>query len=132
MLMHGSQRTRRARRAAQAALAVVFALGVVLGPAGALAVSPATMYSPLVPERVSISSSGVQGDNWSNTPAISDDGRFVAFESRATNLADGDSNGNRTDIYLRDRLSPEPTLVTSLRGRRGRDRPRVPESDHQR
>jgi Tol biopolymer transport system component len=34
--------------------------------------------------------------------AVSDDGRFVAFESEATNLVDGDSNG-KTDIFVRDR-----------------------------
>jgi Tol biopolymer transport system component len=34
-------------------------------------------------------------------PAISADGRFIAFESRATNLVPGDTNG-RVDIFLRD------------------------------
>ena len=51
--------------------------------------------------RLSISSVGVQGDFWSDSPAISDDGRFVAFVSVATNLIPGDTNG-QPDIFLRD------------------------------
>ena len=34
-------------------------------------------------------------------PAVSGDGRYVAFQSAASNLVDGDTNG-RTDIFLRD------------------------------
>ncbi len=55
---------------------------------------------------VSVSSSGVQGNgdsgNNARNVAISADGRFVAFTSRATNLAAGDTNG-QPDIYVRDR-----------------------------
>ena len=42
---------------------------------------------------VSVSSAGVQGNGDSDTPAISADGRYVAFESGASNLVAGDSNG---------------------------------------
>ncbi len=54
--------------------------------------------------RVSVSSSGVPANNPSNVahPAISADGRFVVFESTATNLVADDSNGF-TDIFLHDR-----------------------------
>jgi len=52
--------------------------------------------------RVSITSGGVQGDGDSDTAAISGDGRYVVFESWATNLAPGDTNGAQ-DIYLHDR-----------------------------
>ncbi len=38
---------------------------------------------------------------YSNNPAISDDGRYVAFESYSDNLISGDSN-NRRDVYLKD------------------------------
>jgi len=38
-------------------------------------------------------------------PAISADARYVSFESDATNLVPGDTNG-RTDVYLRDRGAP--------------------------
>lgn len=52
--------------------------------------------------RVSVSSAGVQGDGDSFTPSISADGRFVSFESNATNLVDGDTN-TRNDIFVHDR-----------------------------
>jgi Tol biopolymer transport system component len=54
--------------------------------------------------RVSVTSSGVQANGMSGHPAISGDGRFVAFESRAANLVAGDSNGVQ-DILLKDRLT---------------------------
>jgi Tol biopolymer transport system component len=53
-------------------------------------------------ERVSVSSSGKQGDKGSFTPAISGDGRWVAFVSDATNLVPGDTNG-ASDVFLHDR-----------------------------
>ena len=53
-------------------------------------------------ERVSIATSGVEGNGKSSWPSISADGRYVAFESEATNLVPGDTNGT-VDIFLRDR-----------------------------
>ena len=53
-------------------------------------------------ELVSIASSGAQGDSWSEVPSISDDGRFVAFDSASSTLVPGDTNG-RVDVFLRDR-----------------------------
>ena len=58
-------------------------------------------------ERVSVDSAGMQGDYWAAAPAMSDDGRFVAFESASTNLVPGDTNG-AADIFLRDRQLPGP------------------------
>jgi Tol biopolymer transport system component len=55
-------------------------------------------------ERVSLSSSGEQGDYRSDWSSISADGRFVAFHSGATNLVPGDTNG-WDDIFVRDRLT---------------------------
>ena len=43
-------------------------------------------------ERVSVNNFGVQGDNDSLSISISSDGRYVAFESTATNLVTGDTN----------------------------------------
>ncbi|MCC7011316.1 MAG: PD40 domain-containing protein [Planctomycetes bacterium] len=54
-------------------------------------------------ERVSVSSSGVLGDADSYRPSISLDGRFVAFESYATNLG-GTPLPGASDVYVRDRL----------------------------
>jgi hypothetical protein len=54
--------------------------------------------------RVSVSSDKVQGNALSMSPRISNDGRYVAFASDASNLADGDSNGYQ-DIFLNDAVS---------------------------
>ncbi len=61
-------------------------------------------------ERVSVSSTGEEADDHGETPAISSDGRFVAFASRASNLVPGDTSGVR-DIFLHDR---DATGFTSL------------------
>lgn len=45
---------------------------------------------------------GSTGNNYSQDPAISADGRFVAFESLASDLALGDTN-DAWDIFVRDR-----------------------------
>lgn len=52
--------------------------------------------------RVSVSTAGDQGNDGSYLPSISPDGRYLAFESDATNLVTGDTNGVR-DAFLRDR-----------------------------
>jgi Tol biopolymer transport system component len=52
--------------------------------------------------RVSVDSAGVQGNNDSEMPSISADGRFVAFASRAWNLVPGDTNG-AYDVFRHDR-----------------------------
>ncbi len=54
-------------------------------------------------ERVSVSSAGQQGNSYSIGPAISSDGRFVAFRSWANNLVPDDTN-NSSDIFVRDRV----------------------------
>ncbi len=53
-------------------------------------------------ERVSISTAGLQADYFSAVPSISPDGRFVAFDSYASNLAVPDTNG-QPDVFVRDR-----------------------------
>ncbi|NIQ99396.1 MAG: calcium-binding protein, partial [Gemmatimonadales bacterium] len=53
-------------------------------------------------ERVSVSSAGAQADYCSEDPAISADGRYVAFSSEATNLVAGDTN-EAEDIFVHDR-----------------------------
>ena len=55
-------------------------------------------------ERVSLDSSEVQGLDDSTLPAISGDGRFVTFHSKATNLVASDTNAGG-DIFLRDRTN---------------------------
>ncbi|HEX9945300.1 MAG TPA: hypothetical protein VGG03_25095 [Thermoanaerobaculia bacterium] len=72
-------------------------------------------------ERVSVDSRGRQGDRdsgfvgVSGNPAISADGRFVAFPSDATNLVRGDTNGT-TDVFVRDRLTGATERVSVSSG----------------
>ena len=58
-------------------------------------------------ERVSLGANGVQANGASTGPDISDDGRYVAFASDATNLAAADAN-HVTDLFVRDRVPPAP------------------------
>jgi Tol biopolymer transport system component len=53
-------------------------------------------------EMVSVSSSGEPGDDNSGSPKLSADGRYAVFDSMATNLVPGDTNG-RNDVFLHDR-----------------------------
>jgi Tol biopolymer transport system component len=55
-------------------------------------------------ERVSLDTSGGNADDFSTAPAISADGRYVAFTSRASNLVPEDLNAG-IDVFVRDRLS---------------------------
>jgi WD40-like Beta Propeller Repeat. len=52
---------------------------------------------------VSVDNDEAQSNNSSFTPAISADGRFIAFSSFATNLVNGDLNGVE-DVFVRDTL----------------------------
>jgi cold shock CspA family protein len=57
--------------------------------------------------RVNVKSDGSQASSGSSSePAISDDGRFVVFQSNASNLVAGDTNG-LTDIFVHDRDADE-------------------------
>lgn len=53
---------------------------------------------------VSVGAKGLQADGDSSAPWISADGRWVTFESMATNLVADDRNG-RSDVYLHDRYT---------------------------
>jgi Tol biopolymer transport system component len=69
-------------------------------------------------EQVSVSSDaagGAEGNADSYTGAASDDGRYVVFASRATNLAAGDANG-QAGIFVRDLVTGTTTLVSGPRG----------------
>ncbi len=52
--------------------------------------------------RISLTSSGTEANGASRLPVISADGRYIVFESDASNLVMGDSNGT-TDVFLFDR-----------------------------
>lgn len=71
--------------------------------------------------RISVSSAGEQSDGHSGNPAISPDGRWVAYASVATDLAPGPKGiceplvgeGPCSNIYLRDMASHTTMLVRS-------------------
>jgi hypothetical protein len=61
--------------------------------------------------RVSVGPGGAQANNYSWTPAISADGRSVAFASVATNLVGADGNG-RFDVFVHERDTGTTTRVS--------------------
>jgi Tol biopolymer transport system component len=61
--------------------------------------------------RMSVDSNGVEGDSGGNAPALSADGRFVAFESASSNLVPGDTNGV-SDIFVHDRVTGATVRVS--------------------
>ena len=62
--------------------------------------------------RVSTSSTGTESDGHSFDAAVSDDGRFVVFESDANNLVTDDSNNTR-DVFLKDILTGSVTRLST-------------------
>jgi Tol biopolymer transport system component len=54
-------------------------------------------------QRLSVRTFGIPGNSYSSSPALTADGRFVAFESNATNLVDDDGNG-LVDVFVRGPL----------------------------
>jgi Tol biopolymer transport system component len=71
-------------------------------------------------ERVSVDSIGAQADFDCGPPSISADGRFVAFDSDATNLVAGDTN-SRADTFVHDRQTSatERVSVSALGAQQG-------------
>jgi Tol biopolymer transport system component len=68
-----------------------------------VAVPAASGSGPLPLERVSVTGDGSEANGLSGHPALSGDGRYVAFSSYASNLVPGDHNGTG-DVFVRDRL----------------------------
>jgi len=65
--------------------------------------------------RASLSSAGVETDNHAENPGISPDGRYVVYQTQATNLVAGDTNGT-WDIFLRDTTLSITTRVSVISG----------------
>jgi Tol biopolymer transport system component len=62
--------------------------------------------------RVSVDSAGAEGDSESYAyPSISSDGRYVAFESAASNLVPDDTN-DTWDVFVHDRQTGQTTRVS--------------------
>jgi Tol biopolymer transport system component len=61
--------------------------------------------------RVSVGGAGLQANSGSTDASISKNGRFVAFQSEASNLVAGDTNGSR-DVFVRDLLAGTTELIS--------------------
>src|SRR5215208_7351193 len=90
---------------------LLFTLGLVLA---LLAAPPVLAHPPGVTQRVSVAPAGASGDADSQLPAISANGRYVAFWSFASNLVPDDTNGT-SDVFVQDRSTgvTERVSVTS-------------------
>jgi hypothetical protein len=92
--------------------------GVCLAAVVAL---PATgRTQPVPPVRLSVSTAGAEANGESFFTSMTPDGRVVVFASSASNLVEGDTNG-QFDIFLRDRdtdrdgILDEPGAVRTVR-----------------
>jgi Tol biopolymer transport system component len=86
-------------------------IGFGCAVAGASSPSPAAAASAATTTLESVSTSGEQGNFDSWAVGISANGRYVVFNSDATNLVRGDTN-NQSDVFVRDRLTGETTRVS--------------------
>lgn len=77
-------------------------------------------------ERFTVSSTGAQGNEDSEyvSGQLSSDGRFLAFQSEASNLVPGDTNGV-SDVMLRDRLSGTTVRTRAITARSSRTPHRI-------
>ncbi len=83
-----------------------------------------------VTTRVSSKPNGNQGTDDSDSPSLSYDGRYIAFESDSAGLVAGDTN-DWTDVFVRDRATNTIRRVSLTSDRRG-SRPRWRKSLDQR
>ncbi|MEV0320679.1 TolB family protein [Streptomyces sp. NPDC050658] len=100
------------KRLALTAAAVVAAVTVTTLPAAFAA--PGAAAAPRT-EGVSVTPDGKAANDRSAGAVISRDGRFAAFDSEATDLVEGDTNG-QSDIFVRD-LRTGKTERIALDGR---------------
>ena len=82
-----------------------------------------------VVKRVSLGAAFAEGNGPSSAPALSGDGRFVAFTSAADNLVPGDSNA-ASDVFVYDRqLSTVALVSVAGDGTQGNGNSRAPSID---
>ena len=98
----------------------VVVLGGAVG-AGALCHAAGLAWAHGVTERVSVRTGGGQARGGSIFPAVSSNGRFVAFLSGAPNLIARDTN-NTDDVFVRDRADRTTERISiSTNGLQGND-----------
>ena len=84
--------------------AIALSASLVLGTALTVLAAPTTV-------RISLSTANAQGNGSSIRSAISNNGRFLAFESVASNLI-GNDNNNAQDIFFRNRKSGKTSRIS--------------------
>ncbi|MCL4261755.1 MAG: PD40 domain-containing protein [Anaerolineae bacterium] len=88
---------------------------MLLAPGTAVRATPDAVEANGPTIRASVSSGGGQGNGESSRPAVSADGRYIAFSSDANNLVGGDTNGVR-DIFVHDRVTNTTQRVSIRTG----------------
>lgn len=91
---------------------ILAAVPALLFSAGAQATQPDWSISI-----ASVSQSGDAANDNSYTPSLSADGRYLAFDSVASNLVQGDANGS-IDVFVRDMQTGQIERVTLTTGSR--------------
>ena len=76
------------------------AVGLGVALLALVVATPATTTATAKTKLASKHSDGTQGDDYRDDPSISANGRYIAFESDATNLVKNDTNGER-DVFWR-------------------------------
>ncbi|GLW34998.1 hypothetical protein [Actinoplanes regularis] len=110
--------TSEGRRSLGARLCAIFAT-TALATLAAVALETSPAAAAVGTERVSVSTGGTQGDadSAADLPngVSSDDGRYIVFDSFATNLVAGDTN-NDLDVFVRDRQAGTTERVSVSSG----------------
>lgn len=98
---------------------VAFLSGVGATPTIAATTGQAAVPVSERTERMSVSSAGTQGSGASEYPALSSNGRTIAYHSRASNLVPEDTNGV-WDVFVREMQSGVTERISmSLTGEEG-------------
>jgi TolB protein len=76
----------------------------------------------------SVGSNGEPANNASFVPSLSDDGRYIAFDSAASNLVPNDTNG-QGDVFVRDVITGQTELISrndaGIQGNLGGETPSI-------
>ncbi|MCB8926875.1 MAG: PD40 domain-containing protein [Ardenticatenaceae bacterium] len=78
--------------------------------------------------RVSVASDSSEGNDVSYKPTISADGRYVAFQSYASNLVSGDTNGTGMTSFMTDKQGRPRVFRSPLMAQREMVCPPTPPS----
>ena len=99
-------RIRRSGAAGPRTIVAIASAGLLVAANGIAEGAPAAETT-----LVTVDSNGTQADSGGASPSISADGRYVAFDSAASTLVTGDTNG-ALDVFVRDRQTGTTTRVS--------------------